>query len=94
MPVTVTLWNGITSALLTQTLTEPGEQIVAFNFSEFANIDAVDLSSVDAMLFEFDPGDGGDFRIGGIVSVVPEPTTLVLLFAGAGAIVLRRRAKR
>ena len=94
LPVTVTLWSGINSARLTQMLTQPGAQSVAFNFSEFANIDAVDLSSVDAMLFEFDPGDGGDFRIGRIGSVVPEPTTLALLLGGAGAIVLRRRVER
>ena len=94
MPVTVTLWNGITTASLTRMLTEPGAQSVAFHFSDFANIDTVDLSSVDTLLFEFDPADGGDFRIGRIGSVVPEPTTLALLVAGAGAIVLRRRVAR
>lgn len=94
MPVTVTLWQGATSASLTRVLTEPGPRSVAFDFVEFANIDAIDVGSVDAMLFEFDPGTGGDFRIGRIGSVVPEPTTLVLLLAGAAAIVGRRRDAR
>ena len=92
MPVTVTLGHGALTASLTHVLTGAGPQNVAFNLSEFNNISAVDLTSIDAMLFEFGPGAGGDFRIGGISSVVPEPTTLVMLIAGAGAILFRRRA--
>ena len=93
MPVTVTIGHGAVTASLTQLLTGAGSQNVVFNFSEFDNIGAVDLTSIDAMLFEFNPGAGGDFRIGGIVSVIPEPTTLVMLIAGAGAIVHRRRVR-
>ena len=91
MPVTVTLWNGIDVASLTQVLTDPGPQSTMFAFSEFSNIENVDLSGIDTLLFEFDPGDGGDFRVGQIQSVVPEPATLVLLLVGAGAVVRRRR---
>lgn len=94
MPVTVTIWNGINVGSLTRVLTEPGAQSVTFAFSEFSNISAIDLSGIDTLLFEFDPGDGGDFRIGEIGSVVPEPATLVLLLVGAGAIVRRRRGAR
>lgn len=94
MVVTVTLWTGSNFANLTHLLTATGAQTTVFGFSEFANISKIDLASVDAMLFEFDPGDGGDFRIGGIGSVVPEPATLVLLLAGAGAVLRRRHVSR
>ncbi len=90
MPVKVTLGDGATTTSLTQTLTTPGAQSVLFNYSEFDGIGAVDLASINAMLIEFDPGSGGDFRIGEIKSAVPEPNTLVLLLAGAGAILRRR----
>lgn len=90
MPVTVTLANGATIASLTQRLTEIGPQSVAFNFSDFRNIDAIDLASVDALLFEFDPGAGGDFRIGEISSIVPEPASLLLLLLGSGVVIRRR----
>ena len=89
----MTLGQGGSTESLTHLLTRSGRQNVAFRFSEFDNIGAVDLTSIDALEFEFDPGAGGDFRIGGISSVVPEPTTLVLLFTGAGAILRRRRMR-
>lgn len=92
MAVTVELGHGALTATLTQMLNGVGVQSLAFNFSEFDNIGAVDLSSISAMEFRFNPGAGGDFRIDGISSVVPEPATLVMLFVGAGAIVCRRRA--
>ena len=79
------------AASLTHQLTAAGPQSVVFNYSEFTNIGAVDLGNIGAMAFDFNPGPGGDFRISGISSVVPEPTTLVLLFLGAGAVVRRRR---
>lgn len=91
MPVTVTIGEGAVTASLTRQLTSAGPQSVLFNFSEFTNIGAVDLASINALSVSFNPGPGGDFRIGGISSVVPEPTTLVMLFLGAGAIVRRRR---
>lgn len=93
MPVTVTIGQGAVTANLTQMLTRAGPQSLAFNFSEFANLAAVDLSSITALTFNFNPGPGGDFRVSGISSVVPEPTTLVLLCLGAGAIVRRRRVR-
>ncbi|MCH7873487.1 MAG: PEP-CTERM sorting domain-containing protein [Planctomycetes bacterium] len=94
MAVTVTLGTGGNAANLTHLLTATGAQTTVFSFSEFTNINKIDLASVDALIFEFDPGDGGDFRIGGIGSVVPEPATLVLLLAGAGAVLRRRRGSR
>lgn len=94
MPVTITLFSGPASASLTQMLINPGAQSVAFNFADFANVEAIDLGSVDEMLFEFEPGESGDFRIIEIATVVPEPTTLVMLLAGVGAIVRRRRVSR
>lgn len=93
MPVTVTIGHGAVTASLTHLLTEVGSQSLAFNFSEFTGISAVDLTSISAMDFRFDPAAGGDFRIGGISSVVPEPTTLVMLVAGAAAIAFRRRVR-
>ena len=93
MPVTVTLANGATLARLRHRLTENGPQSVVFHFSDFQDIDAIDLASVDAMLFEFDPGAGGDFRIGEIGSVVPEPTSLLLLLIGSGVVARRQRRR-
>ncbi|MCH7873486.1 MAG: PEP-CTERM sorting domain-containing protein [Planctomycetes bacterium] len=93
LAVTVELGHGALTATLTQMLNGVGSQSLAFNFSEFIGIDAVDLASISAMEFRFNPGAGGDFRIGGISSVVPEPTTLVMLIAGAGAILFRRRTR-
>jgi hypothetical protein len=91
MPVTVTVAHGATTASLTHTLTTPGAQLVEFDFMDFVGIDQVDLSSVTAMLVGFDPGAGGDFRLNQILSVVPEPATLVMLLAGAGLVLRRRR---
>lgn len=92
MDVTVTLGQGASTASLTHLLTGSGSQNVAFDFLEFDNISAVDLTSIDAIAFRFDPGAGADFRVGGIASIVPEPTTLIMLIAGAGALLRRRRA--
>lgn len=93
MPVTVIIGHGAVTASLTHLLTGAGPQSVTFNYSEFDNISAVDRTSINAMEFRFNPGAAGDFRIGGISSVVPEPTTLVMLIVGAGAIVFRRRVR-
>ena len=91
MPVTVTLGDGASTASLTRKLTSPGAQSTLFNYAEFDGLDGIDLASIDAMLIEFDPGPGGDFRIGEIKSAVPEPGTLLLLLAGTGAVLRRRR---
>ena len=93
MTVTVEIGTGALTATLTQMLVGVGAQSLAFNFSEFTGIGAIDLAGIDALEFRFNPGAGGDFRIAGIASIVPEPATLVMLLVGSGAIVCRRRVR-
>lgn len=88
MPITVELSDGVNTASHTLSMTSPGGQVLAFNYADFAGIGSLDLSAIQSIRFDIDPGIGGDFRISQI-SAVPAPGALALL--GLGLFASRRR---
>lgn len=93
MPVRVSLFDGAVQAILQQFVVVPGAQTLVFNYSDFANITKIDLSSIDRVAVSFSPGPATDFRIDEIIAI-PEPATLCLLFVGAAAALRARRSRR
>lgn len=91
MPVTVTLDDGANTATGTAFVGTSGGQTLSMPFASFTGIESLNLTSVDSILFEFDPGLGNDLRLGAI-TVVPAPAGLALL-AGAGLLGPRRRRR-
>lgn len=63
-------------------------QLISWNFSEFAG---VDFTNVDQVLVEIETGESGDITIGE-VRAVPEPS--ILLGIGAAAALLMRRKRK
>jgi hypothetical protein len=76
---------------LTQTIlaTSSGPQTLRFDLSSLA-----DRSDLDILVFTFDPGRGGDFRVDSITAQVPEPAGLAMLLTAALAPLLVRRSRR
>lgn len=92
MDVSITLFDGSgRDAVLVQSVTTFGRQNIIFPFVSFNKTGSLDLSDIDTITVNFDPGFGADFRVGEISSVVPEPATLGLLLSGALFGLRRRR---
>jgi hypothetical protein len=77
-------------AVLTKVVTTAGPQAVNFPYVNFTGIGAINLSNIDEISVEFDPGSAADFRIDQIYTTVPEPAALALLLMG-GFVVLQRK---
>lgn len=91
MDVSITLSDGTTDAVLMRSVSTFGLRDIIFPFVKFSDFASLDLSDIDTITVNFDPGFGADFRVGEISSVVPEPATLGLLLSGALFGLRRRR---
>ncbi len=89
LPVTVTLFDGNSAALLTRSLDSPGPQTLSFAMSDFSGIGLLDLAHLQSISVFLDPGAAVDFRLTQIYGV-PAPASLALLGLGAAAIGGRR----
>src|SRR5690606_22093207 len=69
LPVTVHLFDGTNMAMHTLSLIAPGAQSLQFSFGDFAGIGSLDLSSIQSIQFDLDPGIGADFRITQITAI-------------------------
>lgn len=88
MDVTITVSDGVNSADLTQSLITASMTpfSFAFDLSMFNNVGAVDLGNLGSIDIFFDPAAGQDFEINGVsFTMMPEPSTLVLLALGVVA---------
>lgn len=108
LPVTVTLDDGSATASVTQTLMtqiNSGDPAVTLSFTSAAftaNNPLINLASINSVLFNFDPAEARDFRLGGEGIVVqqqvpiPEPTSLALwgIVAMTGGVCAYRRRKQ
>jgi len=83
MDISITLADGDSTHVLLQSVTTFGRQDVIFRFVDFSEFGSLDLSDIDSIAVNFDPGFGADFRVGEIRVAVPEPATLGLLLTGA-----------
>ena len=84
MPVLVSIGAGGNWATLTRWLSSPGAQTLQFDFSDFADIDDVNLSAIEQISISFDPQAGQDFRASFVSTYfVPEPSSLALAISAA-----------
>lgn len=89
LEIMVMLDDGTNTASGIASLTVPAAQTLQMSFAGFSGIGALDLSSIDSITIEFDPGRSADFRVDEI-RVIPVPPALGLL-ALAGLATRRRR---
>ncbi len=64
------------------------------SFSNFTTSPTADLGDVDKLTFFFDMGSGKDITIDMISRVVPEPSSLFLMFFGGAACIVAVRRRR
>lgn len=93
MLVTVSLLEGLNASTFAQSLNASGPN-PTFDFPFLSFPPVVNFAAIDSIEVSFAPGKAGDFRIGSITTVVPEPASLTLLFCGALAVSRRQKNRR
>jgi hypothetical protein len=91
LEVDVTLFDGPSFSTVTKYAVTPGAQPLLFPLGDFTGIG---LTSIDSILFVFDPGVAADFRLGEIRAIPGPPAVALLGAAGLFARARRRRSHR
>jgi hypothetical protein len=97
IPITITLDDGVESASVVHSTNGDLFQSLIFKRPEFlADNPLIDLDDIFSININFDPGASGEFTIQLIenVSLIPEPSTLLLAGLGGLGLMLRRRRRR
>ncbi|HLO99820.1 MAG TPA: PEP-CTERM sorting domain-containing protein [Fimbriimonas sp.] len=90
MPVKVTLFTNDGADSFSGTLNIPGgittaaPQFYDWNFTWYG------LADLDAITFDFDPAEGGDFSLNSI-EAVPEPASMAAIAVGIAALIRRKK---
>lgn len=98
MPVMITVFDGINTAVVTKMLTAPGSQDLFYSLSDFTGATpALNLASINSIQFDFNPATAQDFTFDLLQATnqTPEPASFALIgtgLIGFGMLIRRRKA--